>query len=231
MRLLLAEDSASLQKSIAQGLREHGYAVDVVGDGKQALIHGLTTDYDVLVLDLMMPEMDGLVGAAPAAGEEHWFGRPDPDRQGHDRGPRARAVERCRRLSRQALCLRGTPGPGAGPGTARPRRAKRVDPRRSARGRSRREGGASAGGPAEDVGVDPARVRGSWSTSPIAPGKPVPRRARGAPVRRSFADHEQYGRCVHLLNPRQTRRRRMPAAHPHPAQVGYVLSVAENGER
>ncbi len=60
MRVLLAEDSASLQRSIGQGLREHGYAVDIVGDGRQALIHGQTTDYDVIVLDLMLPEVDGL---------------------------------------------------------------------------------------------------------------------------------------------------------------------------
>jgi DNA-binding response OmpR family regulator len=60
VRVLLAEDSVSLQKSVSQGLREHGYAVDVVGDGKQAVIHGQTTEYDVIVLDLMLPELDGL---------------------------------------------------------------------------------------------------------------------------------------------------------------------------
>jgi DNA-binding response OmpR family regulator len=60
VRLLLAEDSVSLQNSIAQGLREHGYAVDVVGDGRAALINGQTTDYDVIILDLMMPLVDGL---------------------------------------------------------------------------------------------------------------------------------------------------------------------------
>ena len=60
MRVLLAEDSAVLQASVAQGLREAGYAVDVVGDGKQAYIHALTTQYDAIVLDLMLPTMDGL---------------------------------------------------------------------------------------------------------------------------------------------------------------------------
>jgi len=60
VRVLLAEDSVRLQASISQGLREAGYAVDVVGDGKRALIHGQTTDYDVIVLDLMLPGMDGL---------------------------------------------------------------------------------------------------------------------------------------------------------------------------
>jgi two-component system copper resistance phosphate regulon response regulator CusR len=58
--VLLVEDSARLQASISQGLREAGYAVDVVGDGKDALIHGQTTDYDVIVLDLMLPSLDGL---------------------------------------------------------------------------------------------------------------------------------------------------------------------------
>ena len=60
MRVLLAEDSLRLQASISQGLREAGYAVDAVGDGKQALIYGQTTQYDVIVLDLMLPSMDGL---------------------------------------------------------------------------------------------------------------------------------------------------------------------------
>src|SRR5262245_5794842 len=60
VRVLLVEDSVSLQKSVAQGLREAGYAVDVVGDGKQGLIHAQTTAYDVIVLDLMLPSMDGL---------------------------------------------------------------------------------------------------------------------------------------------------------------------------
>ena len=60
MRVLLAEDSVVLQNALAQGLREHGYAVDAVGDGKRALINARTTDYDVIVLDLMLPVLDGL---------------------------------------------------------------------------------------------------------------------------------------------------------------------------
>ena len=60
VRVLLVEDSVSLQNSIGRGLRESGYAVDTVGDGKQAVIHGATTSYDVIVLDLMLPELDGL---------------------------------------------------------------------------------------------------------------------------------------------------------------------------
>lgn len=60
MRILIVEDSSVLRDSLAQGLREAGYAVDAVADGKRGLIHARTTDYDVIVLDWMLPEMDGL---------------------------------------------------------------------------------------------------------------------------------------------------------------------------
>lgn len=60
MRILIVEDSAVLRESLAQGLREAGYAVDAVADGKRGLIHAQTTDYDVIVLDWMLPEMDGV---------------------------------------------------------------------------------------------------------------------------------------------------------------------------
>lgn len=49
-----------LRDSLAQGLREAGYAVDAVADGKRGLIHAHTTDYDVVVLDWMLPQMNGL---------------------------------------------------------------------------------------------------------------------------------------------------------------------------
>ena len=60
MRLLLVEDYAPLQKSVAKGLREAGFAVDVTGDGREALWYATSNDYDVIVLDLMIPGMDGL---------------------------------------------------------------------------------------------------------------------------------------------------------------------------
>jgi len=60
MRILLIEDSKRLQESIARGLRHSGYAVDISGDGKQGLIYAQTSDYDVVVLDLMLPVIDGL---------------------------------------------------------------------------------------------------------------------------------------------------------------------------
>ncbi|MCK4625396.1 MAG: response regulator transcription factor [Phycisphaerae bacterium] len=60
MKLLLIEDYAPLQKSLAKGLREAGYAVDVAGDGEEGLWYARSNDYDVIVLDLMLPEIDGL---------------------------------------------------------------------------------------------------------------------------------------------------------------------------
>jgi len=60
MRLLLVEDYPPLQKSVAQGLREAGFAVDVTGDGQEALWYARGNPYDVIVLDLMLPRLDGL---------------------------------------------------------------------------------------------------------------------------------------------------------------------------
>jgi len=60
MRILLVEDYLPLQKSLAKGLREAGYAVDVTGDGKDGLWYAMSNDYDVIILDLMLPGMDGL---------------------------------------------------------------------------------------------------------------------------------------------------------------------------
>jgi DNA-binding response OmpR family regulator len=60
MRVLFVEDSVRLQQSVGASLRRSGYAVDVVGDGEEGLWHALSNDYDALVLDLMLPKIDGL---------------------------------------------------------------------------------------------------------------------------------------------------------------------------
>lgn len=60
MRLLFVEDSERLQRSVAKGLRSSGYAVDVAGNGPEGLWLGQSNDYDVIVLDLMLPGLDGL---------------------------------------------------------------------------------------------------------------------------------------------------------------------------
>jgi len=60
MRILLIEDYPPLQKSVARGLREAGFAVDVTGDGREGLWYASGEDYDGIILDLMLPGMDGL---------------------------------------------------------------------------------------------------------------------------------------------------------------------------
>ena len=60
MRLLIVEDSTRLRESLADGLSSAGYAVDSVADGNKGLIHARTTDYDLIILDIMLPELDGL---------------------------------------------------------------------------------------------------------------------------------------------------------------------------
>jgi len=60
MRVLLVEDYQPLARALAQGLREAGYAVDATGDGRQGLALAEANAYDALVLDVMVPELDGL---------------------------------------------------------------------------------------------------------------------------------------------------------------------------
>jgi len=60
MRILVVEDEPSIANFVRQGLNESGYAVDVAGDGREGLEYARVADYDVLVLDIMLPKMSGL---------------------------------------------------------------------------------------------------------------------------------------------------------------------------
>jgi DNA-binding response OmpR family regulator len=60
MRVLLVEDYEPLARSLTQGLREAGYAVDATGNGEEGLALAQTNPYDAIVLDLMVPKVDGL---------------------------------------------------------------------------------------------------------------------------------------------------------------------------
>ena len=59
MRLLVIEDEADLLASLAKALREEGYAVDTADDGEEGLYKAQSWDYDALVLDVMLPRLDG----------------------------------------------------------------------------------------------------------------------------------------------------------------------------
>jgi len=60
MRVLLVEDSQRLQASIGKALRRSGYAVDTSGDGETGLWLAESNDYDAVILDIMLPKLDGL---------------------------------------------------------------------------------------------------------------------------------------------------------------------------
>ncbi|MGH2621577.1 MAG: response regulator transcription factor [Anaerolineales bacterium] len=60
MRVLIVEDEPGISGFLRQGLTEAGYAVDVARDGREGLDYALAAAYDVLVLDIMLPGMDGL---------------------------------------------------------------------------------------------------------------------------------------------------------------------------
>jgi len=60
MRILVADDEAKIAQFIRKGLKEEGYAVDVASDGDEALNLALHEDYDAVVLDIMLPGIDGI---------------------------------------------------------------------------------------------------------------------------------------------------------------------------
>jgi DNA-binding response OmpR family regulator len=60
VRLLVVEDEHKLAGVLKRGLEEHGYAVDLAYDGEDGLALALTTPYDLIVLDVMLPKLDGL---------------------------------------------------------------------------------------------------------------------------------------------------------------------------
>jgi heavy metal response regulator len=60
MRILLIEDEARIADFVQRGLESSGYKVDVAGDGKTGLAKLHDLDYDLLILDLMLPDTDGL---------------------------------------------------------------------------------------------------------------------------------------------------------------------------
>ena len=60
MRLLVVEDEVDMAAYIAKGLRQHGYVVDISHDGEDGLFMATHESYDLVILDLMLPKMDGL---------------------------------------------------------------------------------------------------------------------------------------------------------------------------
>lgn len=59
MRILIVEDEPDLLRGLARSLRDEGYAVDTASDGEDGLFRTLEVNYDAVVLDVMLPRLDG----------------------------------------------------------------------------------------------------------------------------------------------------------------------------
>ncbi|MDI6695796.1 MAG: response regulator transcription factor [Anaerolineales bacterium] len=68
MRILLVEDEHKISAYVKRGLEESGYAVDAVFTGKEALDWAEAVSYDAIVLDILLPEMDGLTACRELRG-------------------------------------------------------------------------------------------------------------------------------------------------------------------
>ena len=60
MRILVTEDEKDLANAIAKGLRKQGYATDIAHNGEEALFMAEVNDYDLVILDLNLPKVDGI---------------------------------------------------------------------------------------------------------------------------------------------------------------------------
>jgi len=60
MKILVVEDDRTTGQYITRGLREEGHTVDLVDNGRDGLVHATSADRDVLIVDRMLPEIDGL---------------------------------------------------------------------------------------------------------------------------------------------------------------------------
>jgi two-component system, OmpR family, response regulator len=72
MRVLIVEDEAKMAGLLRKGLRQEGFAVDLAGKGEDALWMAGSTDYDAIVLDLMLPGIDGIEVCRRLRGDGVW---------------------------------------------------------------------------------------------------------------------------------------------------------------
>lgn len=72
MRILVVEDEVTMAESLRTGLTEEGFAVDVAGDGEEALWFAGEVAYDAIVLDLMLPKINGFVVCSKLRERGNW---------------------------------------------------------------------------------------------------------------------------------------------------------------
>jgi two-component system, OmpR family, response regulator len=122
MRILLIEDDQDAAAWLVKGLNEAGHVTDHAADGEDGLALARERRYDVMIVDRMLPKIDGLVSDPHSCGPRGSRHRPSFCRRGRSRREGQGPARRRRRLPRQALCLLRTAGPRREPGAATGRR-------------------------------------------------------------------------------------------------------------
>lgn len=117
MRALLVEDEILLRQQLADSLRSAGYTVDEAPDGEEALYLGREYPYDVAVMDLGLPKIDGIQVIKTLRAEERHFPILILTARGHWQERVARSRGRRRRLSGEAFPYRGAAGAAECSGT------------------------------------------------------------------------------------------------------------------
>ncbi|MDW3176956.1 MAG: response regulator transcription factor [Acidimicrobiia bacterium] len=72
MRILVVEDEVAMAQSLRAGLTAEGFAVDVAGDGEEGLWYASEVDYDAIILDLMLPKVNGYKVCAQLRERDDW---------------------------------------------------------------------------------------------------------------------------------------------------------------
>jgi CheY-like chemotaxis protein len=99
MRALVVEDESKMAALLRRGLQEEGFAVDSAANGEDGSWMGTENDYDVILLDVMLPDVDGFEVCRRLRAADRWA----PDSRSSGRSPRRTAARRPPATSRGAV--------------------------------------------------------------------------------------------------------------------------------
>ena len=136
MRILIIEDDRDAAQYLAKGLRESGHSAEVVRDGREGLLQAATGAWDVLIVDRMLPGLDGLSLVRHLVPVEAGAGAELKDQL---------TVPPCNRFRGQKHCMEGNLSPLHLIPDERPRPDYRLEVQLPGRSRVRRGRGALAG--------------------------------------------------------------------------------------
>ena len=114
MRILVVEDDKDLNRQLSEALADAGYVVDQAFDGEEGHFLGDTEPYDAVVLDIGLPQMDGISVRRALAARRPQDAGADPDRARPLERQGVRHRRRRRRLRDQAVPYRGGAGAACG---------------------------------------------------------------------------------------------------------------------